>query len=106
MPNKFVHIEDALINEPVEFLCVSETKLSESHLQGFHIPQYRTYRHDRPPNLNGKRDGRGLITLVKGNISSRRRPEFESKDAVTLCIEMSIKAEKWMVICCYNPKQI
>ncbi len=41
-----------------------------SHLQGFHIPQYKygTYQRDRSSNLSGKGDGGGLITCVKGNI--------------------------------------
>ncbi len=80
-----------LRSSETKLICVSETKLNESHLQGFHIPQYRTYRRDRPPNLRSKGDGGGLITWVKGNILSRRRPELESIDAETLCIEMTIK---------------
>ncbi len=51
LEEKFVHIEDVLLKESIELLCISETKLNESHLQEFSISQYRTYRRDRPPHL-------------------------------------------------------
>ncbi len=87
----------------VELLCISETKLNESHLQDFSIPQYRTYHHDRPPNLCGNGTGGGLITWVRGDMPSRRRPDLESENAETLCIDLNVKHEKWLIICCYNP---
>ncbi len=79
----FVHIEDALIKEPVELLCISETKLNESHIQDFAISHYMTYRRDKPPNLCENGIGEGLITWVRGDIPSRRRPDLESPNAET-----------------------
>ncbi len=103
LPENVVHIEDALIKEPLELLCISETKLNESHLQDFSIGQYRTFRRDRPPNLCRNWTGGGVITWVRGDIPSSRRPDQESPNAETLCIELNVKYEKWLIICCYNP---
>ncbi len=101
---KFVHIEDVLLKEPIELLCISETKLNESNLQDFSISQYRTYRRDRPHHLRGKGAyGGGLITWVRGSVPSRRRIDLESDNAETLCIELNVNNEKWLIICAYNP---
>ncbi len=54
LAEKFVHIEDVLLKEPIELLCIIETKLNESYLQDFSISQYRTYHRDRLPHLRGK----------------------------------------------------
>ncbi len=85
LAEKFVDIEDVLLNEPIELLCISETKLNESHLQDFCISQYRTYRRDRPPRLREKGAyGGGLITWARGSVPSRHRTDLESDNAETL----------------------
>ncbi len=66
------------------YCCISDAKINESHLQDFSIPQYRTYRHDRPPNLCENGNGGGLITWVKGDMTSRRRSDLESPNSETL----------------------
>ncbi len=104
LEEKFVHIEDVLLKESIELLCISETKLNESHLQEFSISQYRTYRRDRPPHLWGKGAyGGGLITWVRGSVPSRCRTDLESDNAETMCMELNVKKWEMAYNMCIQP---
>ncbi len=70
----------------------------ESHLQGFHIPPYIDMIDLQIFMVKEMEEdiAHGLKIIY------HQGEDHESKDTETLCIEMTIKQEKWMVICWYK----
>ena len=96
--NKF----DALtytINNNVDILLLSETKLDESfpsaqfRIKGFTEP----YRSDRNSN------GGGLLLYVREDIPSKLLKSNIVHDIETISVEINLGKRKWFLNCSYNP---
>ena len=88
-----------LIDENINIILVSETKLSETFpvsqflIQGFHTP-YRANRTDK---------GGGLLLFVREHLPVREiNIEFSTK-IEAIVIEIKLKKRKWLLIETYNP---
>ena len=83
----------------VDIASFSETKLNSSLPDAqFQIDNFTMYRSDRTGNGGG-----GIITYVRSDIPSRRRPDLEKGKAECLVIELLIKSERWCFMTYYNP---
>ena len=96
--NKFVFLKEA-INNNVDILVITETKLDESFpkgqfvLDGFSTP----YRLDR--NCHGG----GILMFIREDIPSKLLL-VENNPVEGFYVEINLHKNKWLISCSYNPK--
>ena len=89
-----------MVNDKVEILCITETKLDASFptscfiIQGFSVP----YRRDRT------RNGGGILVYVRSDIPSKEIPSLPNYDEEEhIFIEITLFKVKWIIGNIYNP---
>ncbi|MDP6888359.1 MAG: hypothetical protein QGG68_09375 [SAR324 cluster bacterium] len=108
--NKFTQLKEMLnsIAKP-EILCIDETKLTpdfptaQFHIEGYHFPPFR---RDRPQRINSTQYGGGKIVYVKEDLISNRQEKYETENAETICLDLTIKERKWFLLFAYRPESI
>ena len=96
--NKFDNLK-YIIDNSVDILLISETKLNETFpenqfiIHGFQ-PPYRKDRDDK---------GGGLLLYLRDFIPSRKLNVQFDPIIEAIVIEINLKKKKWLIICSYNP---
>ena len=99
--NKF-HFRESEASKHLEILLISETKIDES----FPSAQFLLDEFSRPYRLDRCANGRGILLYVRDDISSSLLTEYKLQDNIEcLFIEFSIRKEKWLFCCSYNPNK-
>lgn len=96
--NKFDQLK-YLINDTMDILLISETKLNNS----FPENQFLIEGYSRPYRLDRTEKGGGIILYIREHIPSRKinvdfLPKIEG-----FFIEINLKKAKWLLLCSYNP---
>ena len=105
---KFRLIKDFLIETPFNILCIDETKLSHEftdaqfEIEGYQFPNYRRDRL----STNTRSFGGGKMVFVKDGMINKRLDSYETKNAETICIELTISNRKWFIMFAYRPESI
>ena len=82
-------------------LCIDETKLDSSFpnhqfkIEGY---QFLPLRRDR----NSK--GGEKIVFVREGLIAKQMKNFETKNAETICLELTIVEKKWCILFAYRPQ--
>ena len=106
--DKFRLIKDFLIETPFNILCIDETKLSHEftdaqfEIEGYQFPNYRRDRL----STNTRSFGGGKMVFVKDGMINKRLDSYETKNAETICIELTISNRKWFIMFAYRPESI
>ena len=99
--NKFFEVHDILIQNLMDLLFLSETKLDGSFPNAqFRVPGFKHYRADR--NWNGG----GIAAYIRNDLPHRRRPDLESlviPPVELIAIEVLIRKDVWLYFCLYCP---
>ena len=99
--NKFSEIEYMVLQNTLDILFVSETKLDESFPKHqFNVTGFKSHRADRNSH------GGGIMSYIRDDIPHRRRHDFEDivKSPVeTIILKAMIRNETWLFTCPYNP---
>ena len=87
------------------FLC--ETNVTEHESQPFYIPGYNKFVLNRLLKEDGKlkHKGSGLVTFLRDkfkNINQKLELCYSTVDFESLCVEITVKSEKLLVINCYR----
>ena len=99
--NNFFEVHDILIQNLMDLLFLSETKLDGSFPNAqFRVPGFKHYRADR------KWNGGGIAAYIRNDLPHRRRPDLESlviPPVELIAIEVLIRKEVWLYFCLYCP---
>ena len=99
--NKF-HLLTSDINNKIDILMISETKLDNSFPNGeFIIPGYtEPYRMDRNSH------GGGILLYIRSNIPSKEIPNSRlSSPSEGFFVEINLRKKKWLISCSYIPNK-
>ena len=98
--NKFKCLEDIFNKNLVDFFSVIESKIDLSFPDAqFLCKGFGLLRQD------GRSNSGGLMTYVRSDIPYHRRTDIEvNNDAIqSLCVELCINKEKWIICTLYRP---
>jgi len=107
--DKFIQLKEMLNTIKPEIVCIDETKLTpdfptaQFHIDGYHYPPFR---RDRPQRLNSSHYGGGKIVYVKEDLIANRLEKYETPNAETICIDLTIQENKWFLSFAYRPESI
>ena len=107
--DKFIQLKEILNFIKPEILCIDETKLtpdfptSQFHIDGYHYPPFR---RDRPQRISSTHYGGGKIVYVKEDLISDRLEKYETANAETICLDLTIQERKWFLLFAYRPESI
>ena len=107
--NKFIQLKEMLSFVKPEILCIDETKLTpdfptaQFHIDGYHYPPFR---RDRPQRISSTHFGGGKIVYVKEDLISDRLEKYETTNAETICLDLTIQERKWFLLFAYRPESI
>ena len=99
MQEKIVSLREILKKAKIDVLCIDETKLDSSlpnqqfKIEGYQFPPLRRDRNSK---------GGGKMVLVRGFIAKQVK-NFETKNAGTICLELTIVKKKWCILFAYRP---
>ena len=83
-----------IINENVDILCISETKIDES----FPIAQFLLPGYHKPDRLDISDKQGGLLIYIKAHLPSRLLSNHMSpNDIQTISFKLNLRKEKWIV---------
>ena len=96
--NKFEGLKE-IINENIDILVVSETKLDNSYPDTqFHLPGFNSFRYDRNSS------GGGIIAFIREDIPSKElKSDSTLADVEGYFIELNLRRKKWVLFVGYNP---
>ena len=95
--NKFESLKE-IINENIDILVVSETKLDNSYPDAqFHLPGFNSFRYDRD-SLGG-----GIIAFIREDIPSKELKSSAQGNIEGYFIELNLRRKKWVLFVGYNP---
>ena len=100
---KFVEVREILDHELVDFLGISETKLSPSFINEFNVSNYcKPYRQDRNDR------GGGVMVFIKDNLPHRLLSEYSGchEGIDFLSFELMLKSRKWYITYFYRPPAV
>ena len=104
--DKFTQLKEMLSYVKPEILCIDETKLTSDfptaqfHIDGYHYPPFR---RDRPQQISSTYYGGGKIVYVKEDLISDRLEKYETLNAETICLNLTIQERKWFLLFAYRP---
>ena len=90
-------------------MCLDETKLTKDfttpqfHLEGYTYPPFR---RDRETKNKKNSYGGGKMVFIKQGLICKRLTTLETDTAETICIELTIKKNKWFIMFGYRPESI
>ena len=101
--HKFGPLAEVMQKGIIDILSVQETKLDSSFPdQQFKCEGFKIYRKDNKCNSGG------LLLYVRNDLAQRRRTELEfdvnneNGRLETICVEVFIKSEKWLILSVYK----
>ena len=98
---KIISLREILKKTKIDVLCIDETKLDSSFpnhqfkIEGY---QFLPFRRDR----NSK--GGEKIVFVREGLIAKQMKNFETKNAETICLELTIVEKKWCILFAYRPQ--
>ena len=101
MREKIISLREILKKTKIDVLCIDETKLDSSFpnhqfkIEGY---QFLPLRRDR----NSK--GGEKIVFVREGLIAKQMKNFETKNAETICLELTIVEKKWCILFAYRPQ--
>ena len=96
--NKFQCLRDVLTDDLVDILTICESKLDASFPKTqFHVDGFSVFRQDSSSNSGG------VMVYMRSDIPCRRRCEYEfaCQEYQSVCLEFSIRKEKWVLLSNY-----
>ena len=82
-------------------LCIDETKLDSS----FPNHQFKIEGYQFPPLRRDKNfKGGGKMVFVRECFIAKQMKNFETKNAETICLELTIVEKKWCILFAYRPQ--
>ena len=96
--NKFQCLKHVLSENLVDVLTICESKLDESFPKAqFHVDGFSVFRQDSSATSGG------VMVYIRNDIPCRRRHEFELEchENQSICLELSIRKEKWFLLSNY-----
>ena len=99
MREKIISLREILKKTKIDVLCIDETKLDSSFpnhqfkIEGY---QFLPLRRDR----NSK--GGEKIVFVREGLIAKQMKNFETKNAETICLELTIVEKKWCILFAYR----
>ena len=100
--HKYPYVRDMLLNNSVDYLAISESKLDASFPSAqFSVDDYCLYRQDLTASSGG------LIVYIRSDLPQRRLKHVEcnSNGVESLCVEVTIGKRKTILSCIYkHPK--
>jgi hypothetical protein len=93
--NKFQCLKDALTDDLIDILTVCESKLDASFPKAqFHVDGFSVFRQDSSSTSGG------VMVYMRSDIPCRRRYEYEFSchEYQSVCLEFSIRKEKWFLL--------
>ena len=100
LQEKIISLREILKKTKIDVLCIDETKLDSSFpnhqfkIEGY---QFLPLRRDR----NSK--GGEKIVFVREGLIAKQMKNFETKNAETICLELTIVKIKWCILFAYRP---
>ena len=89
-----------IINENVDILCITETKIDEY----FPTAQFLLPGYHKPYRLDISDKQGGLLVYIKANLPSRLLSNHISpKNIQIILFELNLRKEKWIFVCIYRP---
>ena len=89
-----------IINENVDILCITETKIDEY----FPTAQFLLPGYHKPYRLDISDKQGGLLVYIKANLPSRLLSNHISpKNIQVILFELNLRKEKWIFVCIYRP---
>lgn len=106
--NKFSQLQEMCKMGAIDILCIDETKLtSEMPTSRFYIEgyQYPPIRRDRICSSQNSYGG-GKLVYIRNGFICKRLPDLETQNSETICIELSLRNQKWFIMFGYRPESI
>lgn len=98
---KFDEIKELLTENIVDVLFIAETKLDSTFNDNlFVVDGYKLQRRDRTKN------GGGILSFIKSDIPSSRKPNLESEHLENICLEVHVNTKKWLIMGIYKPPSV
>jgi exonuclease III len=99
--NKYTVVNDMLTKQPVDLICIAETKLDASTPdRQIEAEQYRLFRADRDSN------GGGLVVHVRSDLPCRQRQDIKTQGVESIAIEIRLDKDKWLFLNYYRPPNV
>ena len=99
MQEKIVSLREILKKAKTDVLCIDETKRDTS----FPSQQFKIEGYQFPPlRRDPDSEGGGKMVFVRGFIAKQVK-NFETKNAETICLELTIVKKKWCILFAYRP---
>ena len=98
--SKIVQLADICRTSPIQVLCIDETKLDSSFPNAqIHLPDYQfpPFRRDRNSSGGGK------IVYIRNGIIPKRLTVYETQNMESICVEITIKKNKWGILFSFRP---
>ena len=94
-----ISLKEVLKKVNLDVLCTDKTKLDSSFPDQFKIEGYQfpPLRRDR----NSK--GGGKMVFIKEGFIAKQMKNFETINAETICLELTINKRKWCILFAYRP---
>ena len=98
--NKYLCLKDIFDSYLVDYFSVLETKIDDS----FPDAQFRPHDYSIVREDLSETSG-GIMTFIRSDIPYNRKYEIEINNAAfhSLCVQITIKKEKWMIVTIYRP---
>ena len=106
--DKFTEIRDICKKAPPDIFCIDETKLTDDFpdaqfvLENYQYPPFRRDRKMKNPCYCGG----GKLVFIKEGLICSRLTNFETPNAETIALELTLSKRKWFIIFAYRPESI
>ena len=97
---KIISLKEVLKKVNLYVLCIDETKLNSSFpdhqfkIEGYQFPPLRRDRNSK---------GGGKMVFIKEGFVAKQMKNFETINAETICLELTINKRKWCILFAYRP---
>ena len=97
---KIISLREILKKTKVDVLCINEAKLDSSFpnhqfkIEGYQVPSLRRDQNSK---------GGGKMGFVREGFIAKQMKNFETKNAETICLELTIVKKKWCILFAYRP---
>ena len=88
--------------------CIDETKLTDDFpdakfaLENFNFPPLRRDRK----NVNSRNCGGDKLVFIKEGLICNRLRQYQTPNAETIALELTISKRKWVISFAYRPESI
>ena len=105
--HKLNHVRELCRQIDIDIFCIDETKLTydfpdaQLSIEGYQFPPLRRDRNDKIFTRGG-----GKIVYIKEGLIVKPLKNFDTPNAETICLELTISNRKWFFIFAYRPESI